>query len=372
MRMPRPVRWLVVAALISMQPRRTARSPTRRPVAAPVSAPARHRRRDRRRGSVAPRSRSRNGGELHARGRWLRRRGLFSRRRTATARSPMQTLTTISLNDLNDNTPSITSSAGMAVDENAAAGTLVGTVLAATWTRLRRTTRSPHGRSAAPASTGSITRDWRGHRQARRGVDRETAASYTLEVKAADAGTPGRFTTQTLTVSLNGGPGRQHAVDHQPGRDGGGRERGRRHADRRRGTGRSGRDCVRGNTIASRRWAAAGSTCSTPIADRRRDGQGRRGADPRRRQATRSKSQALMAAPVHHPNADHHPQRPERQHVVDHQCCRNGGGRMWPPALVGTITASDLDATAPNNAISYAGPAAAGSGCSTSMPRPAR
>src|SRR5207342_1153338 len=40
-----------------------------------------------------------------------------------------QTLT-ISLNDVNDNTPSISSSALMAVDENAAGGTLVGNVVA--------------------------------------------------------------------------------------------------------------------------------------------------------------------------------------------------------------------------------------------------
>src|SRR2546430_17392912 len=31
----------------------------------------------------------------------------------------------------------------------------------------------------------------------------ETAASYTLDVKAADGGTPSLFTTQTVTVSLN-------------------------------------------------------------------------------------------------------------------------------------------------------------------------
>ena len=37
---------------------------------------------------------------------------------------------TLSLNDLNDNTPSISSSGAMSVDENAAAGTLVGTVVA--------------------------------------------------------------------------------------------------------------------------------------------------------------------------------------------------------------------------------------------------
>ena len=40
-----------------------------------------------------------------------------------------QTLT-ISLNDLNDNTPSISSSATMAVDENATGGTVVGQVVA--------------------------------------------------------------------------------------------------------------------------------------------------------------------------------------------------------------------------------------------------
>src|SRR5947207_1563570 len=34
-------------------------------------------------------------------------------------------------------------------------------------------------------------------------LDRETAASYTLDVKAADGGTPSLFTTQTVTVSLN-------------------------------------------------------------------------------------------------------------------------------------------------------------------------
>src|SRR5206468_3484472 len=36
---------------------------------------------------------------------------------------------TVSLNDLNDNTPIISSSASMAVDENATAGTAVGTVV---------------------------------------------------------------------------------------------------------------------------------------------------------------------------------------------------------------------------------------------------
>src|SRR3989442_8055117 len=46
-------------------------------------------------------------------------------------RPPRSTLfpyTTLFRSDLNDNTPSITSSAAMAVDENAAAGAAVGTV----------------------------------------------------------------------------------------------------------------------------------------------------------------------------------------------------------------------------------------------------
>ena len=67
-----------------------------------------------------------------------------------------QTLT-ISLNDLDDNTPSITSSAEMAVDENAGAGTLIGAVVRSIWTRPRRTTRSPLRRSAAAGSTCSTS-----------------------------------------------------------------------------------------------------------------------------------------------------------------------------------------------------------------------
>src|SRR6185503_18200905 len=39
-------------------------------------------------------------------------------------------IVTVSLNDLNDNTPAISSSASMSVDENAAGGTAVGTVVA--------------------------------------------------------------------------------------------------------------------------------------------------------------------------------------------------------------------------------------------------
>ena len=130
--------------------------------------------------------------------RWRSGRG--RRRRLFTT----QTLT-ISLNDLNDNTPSISSSAAMAVDENAAAGTLVGTVSAgdldATAPNNTMTYTATGGTGFGlfdiDATTGAVT--------VKSGavLDREAAASYTLEVKAADAGTPGRFTTQTLTISLN-------------------------------------------------------------------------------------------------------------------------------------------------------------------------
>ena len=116
----------------------------------------------------------------------------------------IQTLT-ITLNDLNDNTPSITSAAAMAVDENAAAGTLVGTVTASdldatapnNTISYAATGGSGFGLFDIDATTGAVT--------VKSGavLDFEATPDYTLEVRASDGGTPGRFSTQTLTISLN-------------------------------------------------------------------------------------------------------------------------------------------------------------------------
>src|SRR5437867_152814 len=119
---------------------------------------------------------------------------------------PISTQTvTVSLNDVNDNTPSISSSAAMSVDENAAGGTAVGTVAAtdADATAPNKTVSysitggTGMGLFDINAGTGAVTV----HSGAV--LDREAAASYTLDVKAADGGTPSLFTTQTVTVSLN-------------------------------------------------------------------------------------------------------------------------------------------------------------------------
>ena len=133
-------------------------------------------------------ARSRGGGELHARSQGERRH----------ACSTTQTLT-ISLNDLNDNTPSISSPACWSVNENAATGTLVGVVAArdldATAPNSTITYTATGGTGFGlfdiDAATGVV------RVKAGAALDRETAVNYTLEVKAADGG--GLFTTQTLT-----------------------------------------------------------------------------------------------------------------------------------------------------------------------------
>ena len=115
-----------------------------------------------------------------------------------------QTLT-ISLNDLNDNTPNITSAVAMAVDENSASGAHVGTVVAtdadATAPNNALTYTSTGGTGLTlfdvNPSTGEVT--------VRSGavLDRELATSYTLDIKVTDGGTSGLVTTQTIAINLN-------------------------------------------------------------------------------------------------------------------------------------------------------------------------
>ncbi len=115
-----------------------------------------------------------------------------------------QTLT-INLNDLNDNTPVITSAVAMAVDENAAGGTLVGTVTAvdndATAANNVLTYTAVGGSGLALFDIDPVSGAITVHAGAV--LDRETAASYTLDVQIADNGTPGLFTIETIQINLN-------------------------------------------------------------------------------------------------------------------------------------------------------------------------
>src|SRR5947207_3063778 len=112
---------------------------------------------------------------------------------------------TVSLNDVNDNTPSISSSAAMSVDENSAGGTAdrTSTGLNASQTAtsyaVSCSITAGHGlclfdNNAAPGEVNTLSLH---------DALPISAASYTLDVKAADGGTPSLFTTQTVTVSLN-------------------------------------------------------------------------------------------------------------------------------------------------------------------------
>ncbi|MDP1584286.1 MAG: cadherin domain-containing protein [Bradyrhizobium sp.] len=115
-----------------------------------------------------------------------------------------QTLT-INLNDLNDNTPAITSPVAMAVDENAVGGTLVGTVTAAdgdaTAANNILSYTAVGGTGTALFDIDPVTGAITVHAGAV--LDRETAASYTLNVEIADNGTPGLSAIETIQINLN-------------------------------------------------------------------------------------------------------------------------------------------------------------------------
>src|SRR3989442_7728202 len=109
---------------------------------------------------------------------WLKFRRVLSRCLFDT-----QTVT-VSLNDLNDSTPSITSSASMAVDENASGGTAVGTVAAtdadATAPNNTVSYAITGGTGASLFDINAISRAETVHTGTV--VNRVTAASYTLKV----------------------------------------------------------------------------------------------------------------------------------------------------------------------------------------------
>ena len=171
-------------------------------------------------------------------------------------------------------------------------------------------------------------------------------------------------------------PERQHAVDQQFGRDVGGRERAA-------GT-------LVGTVIAADLDATAPNNALTYTAtggsgfgavrhrcrDRRGDGQGRRRARSRGGAGLHARHQGRGrrdARPVHDADADHQPERPERQHAVDQQLGRDVGGRERRRRHAGRHRRRrDLDATAPNNTHHlYGDRRHAGSACSRSTPRPA-
>jgi len=109
---------------------------------------------------------------------------------------------TVSVNDLNDNTPVITSGATGSVDENAATSTVIYTVTAtdADGTTANNTlTYSLTGTDASlldiNASTGVVT--------LKASANFETKSSYSFNVVATDNGTGSLTDTQAVTVSVN-------------------------------------------------------------------------------------------------------------------------------------------------------------------------
>ena len=113
----------------------------------------------------------------------------------------------INLNDLNDNTPFITSPVAVAIDENTAGGAPVFTVTAAdndataannvlTYTAVGGSAFNLNLFDVDPAS-GAITV------HAGAVLDREAAANYTLDIEIADNGTPGLATIETIQINLN-------------------------------------------------------------------------------------------------------------------------------------------------------------------------
>lgn len=120
------------------------------------------------------------------------------------ALNDIQTIT-VNVADLNESTPVITSSAAIAVDENLAEGAHVGSVVAtdadgsAPNNALTYTVTGGSGQTLFDLNptTGEVT--------VRNGavLDREAAPSYTLDINVADGGTPSLSTTQTLTINLN-------------------------------------------------------------------------------------------------------------------------------------------------------------------------
>ena len=121
---------------------------------------------------------------------------------TSSDGSTAETIFTINLNDVDEfdvGAVSDTDATANAVNENAANGTVVGITAAAS--DADATTNSvtyslddnAGGRFAIHASTGVVT--------VAGGIDRETAASYNITVRATSADTS--FSTQTFTIAVN-------------------------------------------------------------------------------------------------------------------------------------------------------------------------
>ncbi|WP_198666502.1 cadherin domain-containing protein, partial [Marinomonas shanghaiensis] len=109
---------------------------------------------------------------------------------------------TVSVNDLNDNAPVVTSGATASIDENAATSTVVYTATAtdADGTSANNAISfSLTGTDAAAfdidSSTGVVT--------LKSSADYETKASYSFNVMATDNGTGNMTDTQAVTVSVN-------------------------------------------------------------------------------------------------------------------------------------------------------------------------
>ena len=155
---------------------------------------------------------------------------------TAGATSASETFK-IGINDLNE-TPAITSSATMSVDENAAAGAAVGTVVAidpdTTAPNKTLTYTATGGTGAAlfdiDPATGAVT--------VKNGavLNFEVTPSYTLDVQATDGG--GLSATQTITIGTQ--RPQRGAGNRQFGHHDGGQEFCGRHDGRHRGCDRPG------------------------------------------------------------------------------------------------------------------------------------
>ena len=111
----------------------------------------------------------------------------------------------ITVTDVNDNAPIITSATAMAVDENSAGGAHVGTITAtdadASSPNNALTYTATGGSGQALFDVNPATGEVTVHAGAV--LDREAAALYTLDIQVADGGTPGLSATQTIAINLN-------------------------------------------------------------------------------------------------------------------------------------------------------------------------